>query len=440
MKQSSDQRETRGRSVVRRVAYFINQYPAVSHTFIRREIQALEDLGWDVQRFTIRRATNLVDERDRAERDRTSSVFPIALGDLVAASAALLARPLHAVHGFRIACRMALRSHSSFFRSMFGAVEAMLLLWRFRKLEISHAHAHFRTNSAAVLRIVKAFGGPSYSFTSHGPFELDDPYSGSLQEKVRDATFVAAISNFSRAQLMQITPPSMWQKIHVIRCGLPFTESDTEITPVPVNPKLVCIGRLSKEKGQLLMIRAAARLSEEGQPLSLVLIGDGPMRVELEGEVDRLGAAEFVKFLGSTDGATVNELLLSSRALVLPSFAEGLPIVLMECFRVGRPAIAANVGAVAELVQVNLSGWLVQPGDMDELVEAMREALTLAPETLTRMGRAGFEAVKRLHDVDREALKLSSLFERSIEQNMLAHTTAVGSANTADVSVNEAPC
>ncbi|UCG16679.1 MAG: glycosyltransferase family 4 protein [Phycisphaerales bacterium] len=203
---------------------------------------------------------------------------------------------------------------------------------------------------------------------------------------------------------------STWHKIHIIRCGLHFSQSDQQPTPVPATHQLLNIGRLSKEKGQLQLLRAVARVVEAGIPVRLILAGDGPMRPLLESEIDRLCLHGVVKLAGWVGGATVADLLRSSRALVVSSFAEGLPIVLMECFRAGRPAIAANVGGIAELVEPGVSGWLVPPGDEARLAACMREVLTASPEQLTRMGQAGYATVQQMHDVRCEAQKLSDLF------------------------------
>lgn len=402
---------------LRRIAYFTNVYPAVSHTFIRREIEALEEQGWDVARFAIRGSDTLVDERDLSESKKTSYLLPFRVRELFLALLLLARRPIALLRGIWQGIRMACRDERGLFRSLAIIPEAMILSLRLRRSSISFVHGHFGTNSASVLRIVNTFGACRYSFTNHGPLEIDHPRSTSLREKVNDASFVVAISGFARGQMLRVVPPEAWNKIHVVRCGVVFDSRPSVVSPVPDCSRLLCIGRLSNEKGHLILLRAAKRLIEEGMELSIALAGDGPLRPVLERETRRLELSAVVEFLGSVSGQTVLALLEQSRSLVLPSLSEGLPIVLMESFSSGRPVIATRVGAISELVEQNVSGWLVAPGDVDELACAMREALTLSPEVLTRMGQAGFAVVAERHNVDVETRRLAALFAQHAPQH-----------------------
>ena len=270
-------------------SYFFSQFPAVSHTFIRRELQALENLGWDVSRFTIRRCPDLVDDQDIGEAGRTTALLPLNIWDLLAALPPLLTGPIKTFRAVVMSMQMALKSDRGFFRSFFAFIEAVVLRRWLSRRNVVHCHAHFGTNSTTVARIVHALGGPSYSFTSHGPFEIDNPYTLSLGDKVGDAAFVVAISDFARAQLLRITPSKLWSKIHVVRCGLEFDTVPKLTSAVPETCRLVSIGRLSAEKGHLILLRAIGHLVHEQVPISLTLIGDGPMRTEIESEIAKLG-------------------------------------------------------------------------------------------------------------------------------------------------------
>jgi glycosyltransferase involved in cell wall biosynthesis len=115
-----------------------------------------------------------------------------------------------------------------------------------------------------------------------------------------------------------------------------------------------------------------------------------------------------VHLIGWASSERVREEVLGARALVLPSFAEGLPVVLMEAFALGRPVISTYVAGIPELV-VPGSGWLVPAGSIDALASAMRDALTAAPETLERMAAVGEKRVRELHQIGASAQVLSSL-------------------------------
>lgn len=397
---------------VRRVAYFVNRYPAVSHSFIRREIAALEELGWEVLRYSIRHG-EAIDERDLAERTKTQALLPPSPRALVLSSLRLLARPAALWRGLRVAAQMARHVENGFLRGMASLPHAMVLLRDFERHGIRHAHAHFVTNSTSILRVVHALGGPGYSFTVHGSFEAEPPSVWSTPEKVADARFVVAISAVGRAQLLRITPPAAWDKIVEVRCGLE-RGSARPPAPLPADPMLVCIARLSPEKGHLILLRAAAEARAQGARFSLRLIGEGAMRADLEGEVERLGLGECVRFDGWTDEAGVRAALASSTALLLPSFSEGVPVVLMEAFQAARPVVASRVGGVGELVEAGTSGWLVPPGDVDALATAIAELVATSRERLGEMGRAGAEVVALRHDAHTEASRLAEHFEACV--------------------------
>lgn len=397
----------------RRVAYFVNLYPAVSHSFIRREIRALEALGWEVHRFAIRCDPDIVDPQDRAERERTTALLPLRAADLVAALGVLGARPVRSLRALAVAARLALRSERGLLRSLGGFIEAAILLAHFERLAIPHAHAHFGTNSATVLHLVRALGGPPYSFTNHAPLELHPAGAWSLAEKVAAAAFTVAISRRGRAQLMHAAPVETWSRIHVVRCGLELAGRRDDVPPVPDTTQLLCVGRLSPEKGHLVLLDAVGRLRERGVPLRLVIAGDGPLRDAIERRIRELDL-DGIDLRGFVEEEVVDKLLRESRALVLPSLAEGLPVVLMESFRLGRPVIASDVGAISELVVDGESGWVVPPADAGALASAMRAALSAHPDALTRMGRAGHAALVERHDSAAEARKLSSLLEEAL--------------------------
>lgn len=175
----------------------------------------------------------------------------------------------------------------------------------------------------------------------------------------------------------------------------------------------MCVGRLSEEKGQLLLIEAAHRLVSEAADLKLVLVGDGHLRGDVEELIEKLELRSHVEITGWASSDQVRREILNSRALVLPSFAEGLPVVIMEALALGRPVISTFVAGIPELVQPGVCGWLVPAGSIDPLVSAMRKALHMPVLQLEEMGRAGAVRVAELHDVRTEAEKLARLFRNS---------------------------
>lgn len=276
-----------------------------------------------------------------------------------------------------------------------------------------HLHAHFGTNPATVACLCRLLGGPPYSFTVHGPEEFDRPEALGLREKIHHARFVVAVSDFGRSQLMRWTPAPAWEKLQVVRCGVDAEFLSEDATEPPAQPRVVCVGRLCEDKGQLLLVDAAARLAREGLDFEIVLVGDGALRPQIEEKIRAHGLERKVLLRGWMDGAGVRREVAESRALVLPSFAEGLPVVIMESLARSRPVISTYVAGIPELVRPGVNGWLVPPGSIEPLVASLREALEAPRERLTELGRAGRRAVADRHDARKEASRLAEEFRRS---------------------------
>lgn len=399
-----------------RIAYLVNQYPKVSHTFIRRELQALEALGVEVVRYSIRRVNEpLADEADRAEEKVTRFVLdggPQGLAAALAKQAA--ARPAAFARASALAAKIGAGSERGL--AIHGAYlgEACVLVDWMEREGVEHVHAHFGTNSATVAMLVEALGGPGYSFHVHGPEEFDKPLTISLAEKIERARFVCGISSFGRSQMYRRVAYEHWPKIHIVRCGVEpaFLEGDGR--PFPERPQLVSVGRLSEQKGQILLVEALGRVAKEGRDFSLVLVGDGEMRAEVEAAIARHRIGDRVTITGWASGAEVREHILASRAMVLPSFAEGLPVVIMEALGLGRPVLSTYVAGIPELVVPRENGWLVPAGSVEALADALREVLATPTETLVAYGQAGRAAVLERHDVRVTAASLKALLERYV--------------------------
>jgi glycosyltransferase involved in cell wall biosynthesis len=395
-----------------RIAYLINQYPKVSHSFIRREINALESKGVEVLRIALRGWDNdLVDELDHRERRLTRYVLrggPFAL--LLSILRTLVTNPLRLFQAFQLAWAMGRAAERPLPIHIVYLAEACTIASWLRNAHISHLHAHFGTNAAEVAMLVNALGGPSWSFTVHGPEEFDKASLIKLDEKLRRANFIAAVSSYGRSQLMRLVASEHWSKIKIIHCGVDTDFYDRAGSEAQSSPRLVCVGRLSAQKGHLILIEATRRLVEEGVRFELVLAGDGELRAEIESAIKRYGLQKFVRITGWVSSEQVRDEILAARALVLPSFAEGLPVVIMEAMALHRPVISTFIAGIPELVRPHIDGWLVPAGDVQGLVAAIRECLEAPVNTLARMGRDGHERVLARHNVDDQAEKLKGYF------------------------------
>lgn len=395
-----------------RVAYLINQYPKVSHSFIRREILALESRGFEVQRIALRGWDDaLADPGDRDERRRTRYVLRAGMFALLLnVISTFIKAPARFLTALGLALRMAWHAERPLPYHLAYLAEACRVAAWLRESGAVHLHAHFGTNSAEVAMLARALGAPAYSFTVHGPEEFDAPRCLGIAEKVRRSAFVVAISAFGRSQLYRWVEPAHWPKISVVHCGLEASFHEVAPAPLPEAPRVVCVGRLCEQKGQRLLVEAAARLAAKGIALEVVLAGDGELRAELETFIKKNHLERHVRITGWLSSAQVREEILAARALVLPSLAEGLPVVLMEAMALRRPVLTTYVAGIPELVRPGENGWLVPSGDVEELARALEEVLARPAAELRAMGEAARRRALERHSIDTEAGKLAALF------------------------------
>lgn len=395
------------------VAYLVNCYPRVSHTFIRREIAGLEAHGLRIGRFGLRQTPDeLVDDADKLEQAKVRVVLDVGAPRLLASlCACFVTRPARACSALLLALRMGARSQRGVVAHLAYLAEATVLRRWLEQGEYSHVHAHFGTNPTTVALLTHRLGGPPYSFTAHGPEEFDDPVALGLPEKIAHAAFVVAVSSYGQSQLYRRCRHAHWSKVHVVHCGLDAELLEAEPSPIPDCARLVSVARLSEQKGQLLLIEAMARLRADHVEFDLVLVGDGELRSELEARIAQLGLSDRITITGWADSSAVRAHIESGRVFVLPSFAEGLPVALMEALALGRPVVTTNVAGIAELV-TDECGWLIPAGSVDALYVALREALSAPLTRLEAMAAVGRRRVRERHSAYEQAGVLASLFRR----------------------------
>lgn len=396
-----------------KIGYVVNTYPSPSHSFIRREIRALERRGLQITRLAMRPHQGaLSDPADIEEHTATEHVLAkgmLALGGALLRMA--LASPSRLAAALGLAMQAGRAVPGGRLRHLVYLAEAAWLARRARMLGLDRLHAHFGTNSATVAMLAQALGGPPFSFTVHGPEEFDRPEAIALGMKLERADFAVAISSFGRSQLGRWVSASHWKRLHVVHCGIETGHYDAP-TPLPESRplRLVNIGRFAEQKGQILLIEAMAGAVRRGIDLHLTLVGDGPLRQPIEAAIAAHGLGRRVTLAGWLDEDGVRGAIDASHALVLPSFAEGLPMVVMEAMAAARPVIATWVAGIPELMKHGRTGWLVPAGDAGALCDAICELSVAEPEQLAKMGRAGRARALTRHDIDASAEKLAALF------------------------------
>jgi colanic acid/amylovoran biosynthesis glycosyltransferase len=390
-----------------KIAYLTNQYPKISHTFIRREINGLESLGVEVVRLSLRRTKEvLVDEEDHTENAKTvfileTPAYKTAIRLAVATLSCVALLPKAA----KLLTSLIRTGQESTLKYFIYLAEACWLLKFCRARQITHLHVHFGTNPTTVAMLCKCLGGPEYSFTAHGPDEFDAPISHALGEKVRRAKFAVGISSFGKSQLYRWSDFADWHKIIEVHCTIDQKMLTRPIKPITCNNRLICIGRLAPQKGHWLLLQAVAQIKDQYPHLKVCFVGDGEYRPVFEAFIRTNDLANNIEILGWKSAEEIIEELDNASALVLPSFAEGLPVVIMEAFARCRPAICTHIAGIPELV-THENGWLLPAGDVDALAQTMAQVLQCDLETLNQKGQAGQRAVAERHSAHIEAPKI----------------------------------
>ncbi len=404
------------------IAYLTGEYPRATDTFIQREVAALRAQGVTVLTCSIRKTgpEHLVGDEQKAEAATTFYVLKAArnIGHLLGCHLRAMARgPGRYFSALGLAFRTRASGAKALLYQLFYFLEAVVLADHMRRNNVCHLHNHIAKASCTVAMLASRVSGIPFSFTLHGPDIFFEPMRWRLDRKISEAKFVACISHFCRSQAMAFSDERDWTKLHIVHCGIDPLRYQGKTTARSGN-QLLFVGRLAGVKGVPLLLGALPELAGDFPDLRLVLIGDGPDRAELEHRAERLGISEMVTFAGYKSQTEVAKALMESDALVLPSFAEGVPVVLMEAMAAGLPVISTRIAGIPELVEDGVSGLLTPPGDGLSLSSALRQILTDA-NLRNDMGLAGHAKVVREFDIGKESewlLEILSAYNNSSER------------------------
>jgi colanic acid/amylovoran biosynthesis glycosyltransferase len=408
------QREQNKRGPMK-IAYLVSQYPTVGHSFIFREIRQLRAQGLDVRVASIRepdRTPERLMPEEREEMERTYYVKPLGLfRGIVQHIASLASSPIRYSRGLIYAIRLGGLDLRKVFLCLLYFGEAVIVGRWMEQEGLRHVHTHF--SSTVALIATRAFA-ITMSATVHGPDEFIDPAGYWLREKIDRATFLVAISEYGRSQLMNACDYQQWNKLEVVPLGVePSALTGRLFRHDPAPFQIFFVGRLAPVKGLHLLIAAVDLLCKEGRDVRLRLIGDGPERWKLETDVKRRGLNSRVVFEGQIHTDQVRVLLNDADVFAMSSFAEGVPVVLMEAMSLMIPCVAPQIGGIPELIRNGIDGLLVPPSNHVELARAI--AILMDEPTLRRrLGETGREQVLERYNLSRNTERLANVFRNRL--------------------------
>lgn len=411
-----------------RLAYLVSEYPAVSHTFILREVRRLRMRNFDVRVASVNSPLQPIGEMAVDDREETRTTFYIkragAVGAAKAHLRALRQRPAAYFRGLIFALSLAGTDLRQLLYSVFYFTEALMLGNWMKDQGLGHAHIHFANPASTVGLIASRIFAIGFSFTVHGPDEFYDVHGQHLTEKIEGSSFVLCIGYFARSQLMRISPRINWNKFEVVPLGVDlkvFAASPARPAREPF--RVLCVGRLVPAKGQHVLIAAIDRLVKRGRRIHLQLVGDGPDRAALECEVNCRELAEHVSFAGSVNQDRIGQFYREADAFALASFAEGIPVVLMEAMAMEIPCVATMITGIPELIRDGIDGLLVIPADDHALAVAL-ERLIDDEALRNRLGEAGRRRVSEKYDLDKNIDQLTRVFRARLGSRCCATETA----------------
>ena len=403
----------------RPIAYLCSEYPAISHTFIYREIESLRQAGMTVYTASIHKPFNLsvMTSAEQEEADKSMMVLSQPLSSIFAAHVHCIQKsPIGYLRMASSALKLMIKGPKSPIKAIAYFAEAGILLQWVHRLDITHIHEHFANPTAIVAILMKTYGGISYSLSVHGPDIFYRVDSAMLEEKIKEAAFVRCISHYCLSQIMRISDPSEWHKLHIVRCGVNPDLYTIRTDPCNTIPNILCVGRLVPAKGQHILLEACRMLKKEGVPFKLTLVGDGPDKIALEELAISSDMGSSITFTGALGQDTVRDYYDKADLFVLASFAEGVPVVLMEAMAKEIPVISTRITGIPELIDHEHDGLLATPCDVEDLARQIRKLLDDS-ELRHNLGQAGRKKVISLYNQHINNQNMVNLFHKEYQRS-----------------------
>jgi colanic acid/amylovoran biosynthesis glycosyltransferase len=400
------------------LAYLVSSYPTLSMAWLLREVLQLRRMGVRLDVAAVNAPDRPAEKMTAEEAAEAGAAYHLkthgAAGGIKAHLLGLVRHPGGYLRGWQLVFELGgLDIRSVAFNLMYFTEALMVGAWMERKQQ-RHLHVHLASQAATVGMYVRRAFGFGLSITVHGPDEFYDTGGQYLAQKIAAANFICCISYYARSQLMRLSPASEWDKLVVSRLGV-----DAEVFAprpsrhAPETFEIVCVGRLTPAKGQHLLIEAVERLTQQGRSVRLRLVGDGPDGAALRERTALLANPEAVVFEGAVNQDRIRALYAMADAFCIPSFAEGIPVVLMEAMAMEIACVSTHITGIPELIRDGVDGLLVAPSDVDGLTDALARLIDDA-ELRERLGKSGRQRVREHYDLNRSVEMLAGIFAERV--------------------------
>ncbi len=403
----------------RSLAYLVSTYPTLSMTFVLREVLALREMGFRVETVSINRPDRAILELTAVEAAEARNTCCVKQHGLAGATVAELQTVFGNFGGYwrgvGLAFRLAGLDLRRLYLNLMYFIEALMVGQWMKRQGLRHLHVHLASQAASVGLFVRTVFGVGYSITVHGPDEFYDVERQMLAEKIASADFLCCISSFARSQLMKLSPYEQWSKFVMSPLGVdPEIFAPRQKPSTPETFEILCVGRLTPAKGQHILIDAVERLIQDGRQVQLRLVGSGPDEASLREHAAHSLARDCVVFEGAINQDRIRDFYATADAFCLPSFAEGLPVVLMEAMAMEIPCVSTYIAGIPELIRDGEDGLLVPASDLDALVKALASLMDDA-ELRRRIGKSGRARVVEDYDLRRNVERLAAIFAERVQ-------------------------
>jgi glycosyltransferase involved in cell wall biosynthesis len=406
-----------GRTIA--LAYLTSQYPMLSMSFMLREVIELRSMGIRIETASINNRDRPAERMTPEEAIEASNTYYLKghafKGAVKAHAKTLLTNFPGYCRGVGMAIRLGgLDIKGIFYHLMYLTQGLMMGVWMQGK-QCRHLHCHLASQAATVAIYVRRVFGFSFSITVHGPDEFYDVQGHNLTQKIAEAEFLCCISFYARSQLMHFSPYAHWQKLLVSRLGVDTDRfSPNRVEGTPETFAILSVGRMVPAKGQHQLLDAVERLADQGRRLRLHLVGTGSDEASLRERVSLFKNPETVVFEGPVNQDRIRALYEKADLFCIPSFAEGIPVVLMEAMAMEVPCVTTQITGIPELIRPGEDGLLVAPSDLDGLTEALARMMD-DRELRERLRKSGRARVVEHYNLRRNMEKLAAIFYERVK-------------------------